>query len=47
VFLSLGGYAGFRVGWRDGMEINLLGAVAGVDLRRPALKVPAFGRIGF
>lgn len=46
VFLSLGGYAGVRIGWRDGIEINLLGAVAGVDLRRPALKVPAFGRIG-
>lgn len=47
LFVSLGGYAGVRVGWRDGFEINLLGAVAGVDLRRPALKVPAFGRIGF
>jgi len=46
VFLSLGGYAGFRIGWRYGIEINLLGAVAGVDLRRPALKVPGFGRIG-
>jgi len=47
VFLSLGGYMGFRIGWRDGVEINLLGAVAGVDLRQPALKVPGFGRIGF
>jgi hypothetical protein len=46
VLVSLGGYAGFRIGWRDGIEINLLGAVAGIDLRRPALKVPGFGRIG-
>jgi hypothetical protein len=46
VFLSLSGYAGVRIGWRDGIEINLFGAVAGIDLRRPALKVPGFGRLG-
>jgi hypothetical protein len=46
IFLSIGGYAGFRLGWRDGIEINLFGAVAGIDFRHPALKVPGFGRVG-
>ena len=26
--------------------MNLLGLVAGIDLRRPALKLPGWGRIG-
>ncbi|MDB5572017.1 MAG: hypothetical protein JWN93_3200 [Hyphomicrobiales bacterium] len=46
VRLSLGGYAGLTLGWVEGLEVNLLGAVAGVDVRRPAIKLPAFGRIG-
>jgi hypothetical protein len=29
------------------VEVNFLGLVAGLDLRHPALKLPAFGRIGF
>jgi hypothetical protein len=33
------------LGWYDGVEFNLLGAVAGIDLRRPALKLPALGRL--
>ena len=44
--LSLGGYAGFTLAWVEGIELNLLGAVAGLDLRRPALKLPGLGRIG-
>lgn len=44
--LSLGGYAGLTIGWVEGVEINLLGGVVGFDLRRPALKLPGFGRIG-
>ncbi|WP_132251256.1 DUF3750 domain-containing protein [Methylobacterium segetis] len=44
--LSLGGYAGLTLGWVEGVEINLLGAVAGFDLRRPALKLPGWGRLG-
>lgn len=43
--LSLQGYAGLTIGWVDGFEINLLGAVAGLDWRRPALKLPGWGRI--
>jgi hypothetical protein len=43
---SLGGYAGLTIGWVEGIEINLLAAVIGIDLRRPALKLPGLGRIG-
>jgi hypothetical protein len=35
------------VGWVEGIEVNILGLVAGLDIRRPALKVPGWGRIGF
>jgi hypothetical protein len=44
--LNLGGYLGFSLGWVEGVEINILGAVAGIDLRRPALKLPGLGRLG-
>ena len=44
--LSLGGYAGLTLAWVEGIELNLLGAVAGIDLRRPALKLPGLGRLG-
>jgi hypothetical protein len=44
--LSLGGLLGFTLGWVEGIEINVLGAVLCLDLRRPALKLPGFGRIG-
>jgi len=32
--------------WVEGIEINLLGLVAGLDLRQPGIKLPGFGRIG-
>jgi hypothetical protein len=44
--IQLGGYAGLSIGWVEGIEVNLLGLVTGLDLRRPALKVPGWGRIG-
>lgn len=44
--LSLGGYAGLAVGQLHGIEIRLGGLVFGVDIARPALKLPGFGRIG-
>jgi hypothetical protein len=47
VEMSLYGLVGLKVGWVEGIEMNLLTLVAGLDARRPALKVPAFGRIGF
>lgn len=44
--LTLGGYAGVAIGLVEGIEVNILGAVAGIDLLRPALKLPGLGRIG-
>lgn len=35
------------VAWAEGIEFNILGLAAGLDLRYPALKLPGFGRIGF
>lgn len=46
VQVSLLGLVGMSVGWVEGIEVNLLGLVAGIDVRRPALKVPGWGRIG-
>ncbi|KAB0269794.1 DUF3750 domain-containing protein [Microvirga brassicacearum] len=46
VQISLGGYAGLSVGWIEGIEVDLLGLVAGIDIRRPAIKIPGWGRIG-
>jgi hypothetical protein len=45
VRLSLYGLVGVIVGLDEGLEINLLGLVTGVDLRHPALKLPGIGRI--
>src|SRR5262249_31955647 len=44
---SLWGVLGLKVGWVEGVELNVLGLVAGLDLRQPGLKVPGFGRVGF
>jgi hypothetical protein len=44
--LNLNGYAGVKVGWVEGIEVNLLGLVAGLDLRHPGVKLPGYGRIG-
>jgi hypothetical protein len=44
--LSLGGLLGLTVGWVEGVEFNVLGLVTGIDLRRPALKLPGWGRLG-
>lgn len=46
VELSVYGLAGVKAGWIEGFEVNLLGLVAGFDVRYPALKLPGFGRIG-
>jgi hypothetical protein len=42
---SLWGLLGFKLGWVEGIELNVLGLVAGLDLRQPAVKLPGFGRI--
>jgi len=46
IFLSLAGYFGLKIGWVEGIELNLLGGVIGIDVRRPAIKLPAIGRLG-
>lgn len=46
VEINLNGFAGFKVGWIEGVEVNLLGLVAGLDLRHPGVKLPGFGRLG-
>ncbi|HEY4142306.1 MAG TPA: DUF3750 domain-containing protein [Pseudolabrys sp.] len=46
VELNIYGYAGLKLAWAEGVEFNLLGLVAGLDLRHPAIKLPGFGRIG-
>jgi hypothetical protein len=43
---SLFGVLGVKLGWVEGVELNFLGLVAGLDLRHPAVKLPGFGRIG-
>jgi hypothetical protein len=44
---SLWGVLGIKLGWVEGIEVNVLGLVAGLDLRHPAVKLPGFGRVGF
>jgi hypothetical protein len=44
---SLWGLLGVKLGWVEGVEFNLLGLVAGLDLRHPGLKLPGYGRVGF
>jgi hypothetical protein len=46
VQLSLLGLAGVLVGWEEGLEVNVLGLTFGVDVHRPALKLPGVGRLG-
>jgi hypothetical protein len=47
VWITLDGYLGLTIGWVEGVEVNFLGAVFGIDLRRPAVKLPGLGRLGF
>jgi len=46
VQLSLLGIGGVLVGFEEGLEVNLLGLTFGIDLNRPALKLPGVGRVG-
>jgi len=46
VEISLFGLLGIKAGWVEGVELNVLALVAGLDLRHPAVKLPGFGRIG-
>ena len=44
--VSVWGLAGLAIAFEEGLEVNLLGLTFGVDVNRPALKLPGFGRIG-
>lgn len=46
VHLTFGGLFGFSAGVASGLEVHFMGVVAGIDIRNPALKIPAFGRVG-
>ena len=46
VELSIFGLLGAKLGWVEGVEVNLMGLVAGLDIRHPAVKIPCFGRFG-
>lgn len=46
LFASFGGYLGLTIGWIEGVELNFFGAVLGIDIRRPAIKLPGIGRLG-
>jgi hypothetical protein len=46
VQVSLFGLLGVLAGAKEGLELNLLSLTFGLDLKRPALKVPVVGRLG-
>ncbi|WP_141732876.1 DUF3750 domain-containing protein [Oligoflexus tunisiensis] len=46
VQFSLFGLLGLTMGLGEGIEVNLLGLSLGVDILRPALKLPLVGRLG-
>jgi hypothetical protein len=37
---------GIKIGRVEGVELNFLSLVAGLDTQHPAVKIPAFGRVG-
>lgn len=45
--MSMLGVLGFTVAVQEGVELNLLGLNFGVDLFKPAIKLPFVGRLGF
>jgi hypothetical protein len=42
---TLHGLAGISIGATSGIELHFMGLVAGLDFARPALKIPAYGRV--
>lgn len=44
---SVGGLFGLLLAPEEGIELNLFGLTAGIDLSPPALKLPGVGRIGY
>jgi hypothetical protein len=46
VQLSLFGVLGVLAGLDEGLEVNVLSLAFGIDVKRPALKLPVMGRLG-
>ena len=46
VHATLYGLLGVSAGLRSGLELHFMGLVAGFDIARPAIKIPALGRFG-
>jgi hypothetical protein len=46
VQLSLFGLLGVMAGVEEGLELNVLSLTFGLDVKRPALKLPVVGRVG-
>ena len=44
--LSLGGLLGIAVGIEEGVEVNILGLVLGLDPKRLGIKLPGIGQLG-
>lgn len=44
--VSVLGLLGVMGAWEEGVEVNVLGLAFGLDVKRPALKLPAVGRLG-
>ena len=44
--VSLFGVLGVMLAAKEGVELNLLGLTVGIDVLRPALKLPGIGRLG-
>ncbi|HME97070.1 MAG TPA: DUF3750 domain-containing protein [Methylomirabilota bacterium] len=47
VQVSLLGLLGVLAGGEEGLELNVLGLTFGLDVKRPALKLPVVGRLGW
>ncbi len=47
VQFSLLGLLGMSIGVQEGLELNLIGLNFGLDLNRPALRLPFVGRLGW
>jgi uncharacterized protein DUF3750 len=47
VQLTVYGVLGAMIGLEEGLEFNVAGLSFGVDVKRPALKLPFVGRLGF
>lgn len=43
--VSLGGYLGAAIGWKEGLEVHILGTTLGIDIESIGIKLPGFGLV--